>query len=82
MELNTLFEEAAAKAKSLPPQSNETLLQLYALYKQGTIGDNNSEKPGNPFDIAGMAKYNAWDELKGMPPEEAKRKYIELVNSL
>ena len=46
MELKEQFEQAAAESKALPSKpSNETLLQLYSLYKQGSIGDINTEPP-------------------------------------
>ncbi|HRF19624.1 MAG TPA: acyl-CoA-binding protein, partial [Chitinophagaceae bacterium] len=70
-------------SKALPEKpSNETLLQLYALYKQSTEGDNNSEPPSNPFDFVGKAKYEAWAALKGKSLTEAMTEYIELVKKL
>jgi acyl-CoA-binding protein len=82
MDLQTEFQNALTEAKSLPAQSNEVLLQFYSLYKQATDGDNTSEKPSNFFDIAGIAKYNAWEALKGMTKEEAMKKYCNLVQEL
>ncbi|KAJ1362726.1 Acyl-CoA-binding domain-containing protein 1 [Parelaphostrongylus tenuis] len=76
------FDEAAAKVKTLKSSpSNDQMLELYALYKQGTVGDNNTEKPGM-FDMKGKAKWNAWDSKKGMNQEDAKAKYVELVEEL
>jgi acyl-CoA-binding protein len=38
-EINSLFEQAAIAAKSLPERpDNDTLLQRYALFKQGSAG--------------------------------------------
>jgi diazepam-binding inhibitor (GABA receptor modulating acyl-CoA-binding protein) len=82
MELNQLFEQASIKAKELPSQSNDNLLKLYSLFKQATDGDVNVEKPSNMFDFVGMAKYNAWADLKGITKDQAKQQYIDLVNSL
>jgi diazepam-binding inhibitor (GABA receptor modulator, acyl-CoA-binding protein) len=83
MELKELFEQAAADSKSLPERpSNDTLLQLYSLYKQATEGDVNSEPPSNPFDFVNKAKYEAWVALKGKPKEEAMKEYTDLVNKL
>ncbi len=83
MELKTLFEQAAADSKSLSEKpSNETLLQLYSLYKQSVEGDNTSEPPSNPFDFVAKAKYEAWTALKGKPREEAMQDYIKLVEKL
>lgn len=76
------FERAASAAKSLPERpDNDTLLQLYALYKQGSVGDVQGEKPGF-FDFVGVAKYEAWEELQGLDQEEAKSRYVELVRKL
>jgi acyl-CoA-binding protein len=60
---------------------NDTLLKLYALYKQGSEGDVNGPKPGF-FDFVGTAKYEAWAKLKGTDQDEAKKKYVALVNRL
>lgn len=82
MDLNKEFQEATIRAKQLPQQSNENLLKLYSLYKQATEGDITGEKPPNPFDFVNTAKYNAWADLKGLSMQEAKIKYITLVNDL
>ena len=40
-DLNTTFEAAVANSKNLSERpDNATLLKIYALYKQGTVGDN------------------------------------------
>jgi len=76
------FEAAAAAARNLPGRpDNDTLLQLYALYKQGSAGDVSGAKPGL-FDFVGLAKYEAWEQLLGVPRDEAKQRYVELVESL
>lgn len=82
MDLKQEFEGAIIKAKGLSAQSNEVLLQFYSLYKQASEGDITIEKPTNFFDIAGVAKYNAWEALKGITKEAAMQKYIDLVKSL
>ena len=71
MELKELFEQAAAESKTLPEKpSNETLLLLYSLYKQGSLGDVNTEPPSNPFDFVAKAKHEAWASLKGKSTTE------------
>jgi diazepam-binding inhibitor (GABA receptor modulator, acyl-CoA-binding protein) len=83
MDLKEQFEQAAADSKTLAAKpSNETLLQLYSLYKQGSIGDVNTDPPSNPFDFVGKAKYEAWAGLKGKTTTEAMTEYIELVKKL
>ena len=50
MDLKEQFEQAVAESKSLPERSgNDTLLQLYSLYKQASEGDINADPPSNPF---------------------------------
>ena len=83
MELTAQFEQAIADSKTLSEKpSNETLLQLYSLYKQSTEGDVNIDPPSNPFDFVNKAKYDAWAALKGTSSENAKTQYVELVNKL
>ena len=83
MELKELFEKAAADSKSLSEKpSNETLLQLYSLYKQGSEGDVNVDAPSNPFDFVAKAKYEAWCGLKGKTKEDAMKEYVDLVTKL
>jgi diazepam-binding inhibitor (GABA receptor modulator, acyl-CoA-binding protein) len=82
MELNKQFEEAAAKSKEMTRRpTNEELLTLYALYKQGSEGDVTGDRPGG-FDFKAIAKFDAWEELKGMSKEKAKEEYISFVNKL
>jgi acyl-CoA-binding protein len=79
----TVFETAVAQSKQLPSRpDNETLLRLYSLFKQATEGDINAENQPGMFDFVAKAKYDAWLKLKGLPPNEARQQYIELVKSL
>ena len=81
-DLTDRFGKAAEDAKKLPERpDNDTLLKLYALYKQGSDGDVSGPKPGF-FDFVGTAKYEAWAKLKGMKADDAMKKYIDLVKSL
>ena len=83
MELKVLFEEAVKESKLLTDKpSNETLLQLYSLYKQATEGDNNAEPPANPFDFVSRAKYEAWMNVKGKSTDQAMQEYVALINKL
>ena len=83
METKELFEKAVKDSESLSERpSNETLLQLYALYKQATEGDNLKEAPENPFDFVKKAKHEAWLTHKGKSNDEAMKEYIQLVEKL
>jgi acyl-CoA-binding protein len=81
-DLKAQFEQAAKDVHSLSERpDNDTLLRLYALYKQGSEGDVSGPKPGF-FDFVGTAKYEAWAKLKGTAQEEAMRQYVALVKKL
>jgi diazepam-binding inhibitor (GABA receptor modulating acyl-CoA-binding protein) len=83
MDLKTLFEQATEESKSLSDRpSNDSLLQLYSLYKQATEGDVNVDPPANPFDFVSKAKYEAWVGLKGKTKETAMQDYIDLIGKL
>lgn len=80
--LNELFEKAQKDVKSLTKKpSNDTLLELYSFYKQGTDGDIQGDKPGF-FDFVGVSKFDAWEKLKGMPNDEAMQGYVDKVSKL
>ena len=82
MTLQEQFEKAVVESKQLPAKpSNDILLKIYSLYKQATQGDVSGEKP-NGFDFVNLAKFNAWEQLKGKDAEEAKQEYVDLIESL
>ena len=82
-ELLAQFEQAVEESKSLSERpSNETLLQLYSLYKQSTEGDNETDPPSNPFDFVAKAKYESWKGMKGKTKETAMYEYVDLVGKL
>lgn len=81
-DLTTRFDAAVAASKALPEKpDNATLLQIYALYKQASGGDATGERPGFG-DFVGRAKWDAWNELAGTAPDDAKQRYIDLIDSL
>ena len=76
------FERAAAAVKDLAERPDDnTMLELYALYKQGSSGDVSGERPGF-FDFVGGAKFDAWEKLRGTASEDAMQRYIDLVTRL
>jgi len=72
------FADAQAKIKPITGLGNDTMLELYALFKQATSGDVNGSRPGM-MDLRGRAKYDAWAKRKGMTKDAAMSAYIELV---
>ena len=81
-DLKAVFDKAVADSRNLGERpDNATLLRLYALYKQGSAGDNLDKKPGFG-DMVARAKWDAWSKLKGTPQETAMQQYIDLINEL
>lgn len=76
------FAAAQTRVKQLPktPAADE-LLELYALYKQASVGDVQGERPGM-LDFKGRAKYDAWAARKGLGSEAAMKSYVDLVAKL
>jgi diazepam-binding inhibitor (GABA receptor modulator, acyl-CoA-binding protein) len=82
MTLAERFEDAQKRAKALPSAPpTDTLLALYALYKQGTEGDVQGKRPGM-LDFKGQAKYDAWAKKKGLSKDKAMEDYVALVDKL
>lgn len=81
-DLKSRFDAAVVQSKTLSERpDNATLLKIYGLYKQGTVGDNTEKKPGFG-DMVGRAKWDAWNGLKGTSQDDAQQQYIDLIASL
>ena len=81
-DLNATFDAAVAQSKNLSERpDNATLLKIYALYTQASLGDNTEKKPSFS-DPVGRAKWDAWAALKGTTADAAKQQYIDLIGSL
>ena len=82
MSLQEQFAQAQLDSKNLSERpDNMTLLKIYALYKQASVGDASGERPGFT-DMVGRAKFDAWDALKGTSKDEAMQQYIDLIEDL
>ncbi|MBV8999244.1 MAG: acyl-CoA-binding protein [Solirubrobacterales bacterium] len=80
--LDEQFQQAVADSKNLPERpDNPTLLKIYALYKQASEGDVARKRPGFT-NMVGRAKWDAWNELKGKPADDAKQEYVDLIEDL
>ena len=80
--LQDRFAQAQEDVNGLAERpDNNTMLKLYALYKQATQGDATGEQPGG-FEFVRSAKFGAWSEIKGTSAEDAMQQYIDLVASL
>lgn len=81
-DLTAQFEAAVANSKSLSERpDNATLLKIYGLYKQATVGDVTEKKPGFS-DMVGRAKWDAWNSVKGADTATAQQQYIDLIESM
>ena len=81
MDIQKEFEKAAKNAKLLDRPDNDTLLRLYALYKQATAGNVQGKRPGFT-DFVGRMKFDAWKNVEGMGKEDAMQQYVDLVAQL
>ena len=82
MALEDDFRSAQERVKTLKTRpSNDTLLELYSLFKQATEGDVQGKRPGM-LDLKGRAKYDAWAGRKGLGKEAAMQQYVALVERL
>jgi diazepam-binding inhibitor (GABA receptor modulating acyl-CoA-binding protein) len=76
---NAEFNQVAEQVKTLTSKpDNDTLLKLYAYFKQTTVGDNTTDAPGM-FDFTGKAKWTAWNDIKGLPKDQAMAEYIQIA---
>ncbi|HKY92452.1 MAG TPA: acyl-CoA-binding protein [Nevskiaceae bacterium] len=81
-DLKAQFEQAQKDVKTLTKRpSNEELLTLYSLFKQGSEGDVKGSRPGM-LDMVGRAKYDAWAKLKGTSANAAMQKYVDTVKGM
>jgi diazepam-binding inhibitor (GABA receptor modulator, acyl-CoA-binding protein) len=63
---NEAFNLAVKTVNSFTSKpSDGELLKLYGLFKQGTTGDCNTERPGF-LDLKGRAKWDTWNGFKGI----------------
>ncbi|EHB16296.1 Acyl-CoA-binding protein [Heterocephalus glaber] len=76
------FEKAAEEVKHLKTQpTDQEMLFIYSHYKQATVGNINTERPGM-LDLKGKAKWDGWNHLKGTSKESAMKAYIDKVEEL
>jgi len=81
-DLDQSFQQARVDVKTLTSKpSNDDLLSLYSLYKQGSNGDVTGKRPGR-LDMVNRAKYDAWAKLEGTSQDSAKQSYVDLVGKL
>ncbi|KAH9945022.1 Acbp from Moniliophthora Perniciosa [Epithele typhae] len=75
------FDKAVSIIQSLPKDgpikpTQDDQLSFYKYFKQATIGDVNTARPGL-LDFVGKAKWDAWKGVEGTSKEDAMTKYVE-----
>uniref|UniRef100_A0A1I7ZWB1 ACB domain-containing protein n=1 Tax=Steinernema glaseri TaxID=37863 RepID=A0A1I7ZWB1_9BILA len=83
MSLAERFQAAVDIVQKLPKEgpvttSNDQKLKFYSLFKQATIGDVNTERPGI-FSFIERAKWDAWKAVEGTSKDDAMERYIEVL---
>ena len=82
MDLPVSFVDAQARVKALSSApSSSDLLELYAFFKQATLGDATGTRPGR-LDFRARAKFDAWTTKTGMTGAQAMTAYVALVDRL
>jgi len=76
-EFNDAFHKISALGKVIAP---DTMLKFYAYYKQANFGNKFSFN--NDLNVRNAFKLNAWMQLNGMKPDDAKKEYIALANTV
>lgn len=82
-DLDLQFQEAVTIASNMTQASlpQDVQLRLYAYFKQATFGSL-SYNHTDSNDLRNAFKTNAWIQVSHLTIEEAKEKYIEIVNSI
>ena len=75
------FQTHAELVKKYKQCTNDEQLELYGWFKQATVGDCNTERPGM-FDLKGKAKWDAWKSREGSGKGTAMEKYCEVVRGI
>ena len=76
-EFEIAFNKISELKKAVAP---DIMLKFYAYYKQASFGNKFSFNSG--LNVRSAFKFNAWMQLNGMSPEEAKKEYIKLANKI
>ncbi|GBC08918.1 hypothetical protein RclHR1_08490012 [Rhizophagus clarus] len=76
-EFETAAKDFEEVVKNHSP-TDEEKLEGYALFKQGSFGDNTKPEPGF-FARTEKAKWTAYNAKKGITPEDAQSQYVAFV---
>ncbi|GLB33504.1 putative acyl CoA binding protein [Lyophyllum shimeji] len=81
--IDAQFDRAVEIVQSLPKTGPiqtdyEEKLTMYSLYKQATVGNVKTPRPGI-WDMLGRAKWDAWAKHRDLDPYEAKWLYVDAL---
>jgi diazepam-binding inhibitor (GABA receptor modulating acyl-CoA-binding protein) len=81
------FEKATAYVRNMPTTvsvPDATKLGFYAHFKQATAGPCAQNGGAQPYKVQfeSRAKWDTWNALGAMNAEEAKTKYVELLDGV
>ena len=82
--LEIQFQDALSKALEIPQASlpQDVQLRLYAYYKQASFGTIELKQTPVTYHLRDAFKTNAWMQISHISATEAKKKYIEIINSI
>ena len=81
-----LFDKAVKYAREHRDElekktNNEQRLNFYSLYKQATVGNCNTDRPGGLFNWERKAMWDAWDQLKYKFIKNPKKMYVDYLTN-
>ena len=82
-DLEIQIKKAIELAQTIPQSSlpQDVQLRCYAYYKQATFGSLGSVNYSN-LDVRDAFKNNAWLQISTISINEAKRRYVEIINEI
>lgn len=78
IEFQEAYEKASNMTQALP---QDVMLKIYAYYKQATSEVAQSTHHQS-YDLRNAFKMNAWMQVRHLSADEAKRLYVDLINTI
>lgn len=82
-QLDIAFQQAYERASNTDADiAPDVKLRIYAYYKQATYGGKHHFKSEEEHTLVRAFKFNAWQQVRHLTKNDAKKAYIELINRL
>lgn len=82
-DLDLAFQQAYQKASTTQQSiASDVKLRIYAYYKQATYGGQHHFESEEEHTLVRAFKFNAWQQVRHLSKDEAKKAYIDLINDL